>query len=46
LYEVTTSSSKPSEVIITPVERGAFFLTNHMTFVLEGFGTRLRAEKA
>ena len=46
LYEVTTSSSKPSEVVITPVGRGAVFLPNHMTFVLEVFRTRLRVEKA
>jgi hypothetical protein len=46
LYEVTTSNSKPSEVVITPVGRGAFFLPNHITFVLEVFRTRLRAEKA
>ena len=46
LYEVTTSSSKPSEVVITPVGRGAFFLPNHMTFVLELFRARLRGEKA
>jgi hypothetical protein len=46
LYEVTTSSSKPSEVVITPVGREAFFLPNHMIFVLEVFRTTLRAEKA
>jgi hypothetical protein len=46
LYEVTTSSSKPSEVVITLVGRGGFFLPNHMIFVLEVFRTRLRAEKA
>jgi hypothetical protein len=45
LYEVTTSSSKPS-VVITPVARGAFLLPNHMAFVLEVFRTRLREEKA
>jgi hypothetical protein len=43
---VTTSSTKPSEVVIIPVGRGAFFLPNHMTFVLEVFRTRLRVEKA
>jgi hypothetical protein len=42
---VTTSSSKPSEVVITTVGRGAFFLPNHITFVLEVFRTRLRAKK-
>jgi hypothetical protein len=46
LYEVTTSNSKPSEVVITPVGRGAFFLPNNITFVLEVFRTRLRVEKA
>ena len=46
LYEVTTSRSKPSEVVITPVGRGTFFLPNHMTFVLEMFRIMLRAEKA
>jgi hypothetical protein len=46
VYVVTTSSSKTSEVVITPVGRGAFFLSNHITFVLEVFRTRLRAEKA
>jgi hypothetical protein len=47
LYEVTTSSSKPLEVGITPVGRGELFLPNHMTFVLEVLRTRLiRAEKA
>jgi hypothetical protein len=43
---VTTSNSKPSEVVISPVGRGAFFLPNHMIFVLEVFRTRLRADKA
>jgi hypothetical protein len=43
---VTTSSSKHSKVVITPVWRGAFFLPNHMTFVLDVFITRLRVEKA
>jgi hypothetical protein len=43
---VTTSSSKPSEVVITLVGRGAFFLPNYMTFVLEVFRTRLRVENA
>ena len=46
LYEVTTSSSKPSAVVITPVGRGAVFLPNQMTFVLEVFRTRFRVEKA
>jgi hypothetical protein len=46
MYEVTTSISKTSEVVITPVVRGAFFLPNHMAFVLEVFRTRLRVEKA
>jgi hypothetical protein len=41
---VTNSSSKPSEAVITPVGRGEFFLQNHITFVLEVFRTRLRAE--
>ena len=35
-----------SEVVITPVGRGAFFLPNHMTFDLEVFRIRLRTEKA
>jgi hypothetical protein len=43
---VTTSSSKPSEVVFTPVGRGAFFLGNYIIFVLEVFRTRLRVEKA
>jgi hypothetical protein len=28
---VTTSNSKPSEIVITPVGRRAFFLPSHMT---------------
>jgi hypothetical protein len=43
LHEVTISSS---EVVITAVGRGAFFLPNHVTFVLEVFRARLRVEEA
>jgi hypothetical protein len=46
LVSVTTTSSSKPEVVITPVGRGALFLPNHMTFVLEVFRTRLRVEKA
>lgn len=49
LYEVTTSSSKPSEVVITLVARRAFFLLNHMAFVqnkVKGRESLLDTEKA
>ena len=46
LYEVTTSNSKPSEVVISPVGRGALFLPNHMTFVLEVFRIRFKGRES
>ena len=46
LYEVTTSSSKPSEVVITTVGRGAFFLPNHMTFVFEGVQNKVKGRES
>jgi hypothetical protein len=46
LYEVTTSCSKPSRGSNNTLGGGAFFLPNHITFVLEVFRTRLRVEKA
>jgi hypothetical protein len=46
LYEVATSSSKPSEVVLTPVGRRAFFLLNHYDLYFGGVQNKVKGRKS